>query len=397
MLKYIKPLFFKTPIIFLIILYILLYRHLNVKKLSTDTSKQTIDITYVQKIFPSATKVIPKKQVKDIYDVYNDNKHLGKIIINHSDSVKGYAGKVPILIGIENKNKIKGIEFLPNGETPSFSARINKLNFMDSWDGKDVSQIKVDDVDAVTGATMTSSAVIKNVLASTSKINMTKDSGFSITKAVKRNIILSIVTALSLLLFFSPSFEQKQKKFIKKLRTPILLIEVVIFGFLSGTMISMFLFESWMINGIEFLSFPILYIIAALAILVPIFTNKPYFCIYACPFGALQELTNNLGKKLHIPQHKIPKFAKYTRKISFTIVVLIMLFVKSIDVSSLEPFAGFLFKSASVGSLSIAITFFFLSFFFRNPWCKLFCPTGNFLDILKKPVQLYFKKQKKKR
>ena len=75
-------------------------------------------------------------------------------------SIQGYAGATPVKIYIE-KNKITKVEALKNLEGPKYMAKAKKL--LTAFEGKTVAKAKKQKVDAVTGATFTSEALIKNV------------------------------------------------------------------------------------------------------------------------------------------------------------------------------------------------------------------------------------------
>lgn len=88
----------------------------------------------------------------------------GMTVINTSTlcpDVKGYAGAVPIKIYIKD-GKISKIKSLPNAETPKFWALIKK-ELMPKWIGMDVKKATKAKVDAITGATLSSKALQKNI------------------------------------------------------------------------------------------------------------------------------------------------------------------------------------------------------------------------------------------
>lgn len=91
-------------------------------------------------------------------------KENGAVIVNTTTiakDVEGYAGTVPVKIYIK-KNKIEKVEMLKNQETPKYLAKVKKA-LLTSWDGLTVKVAKAKKVDAVTGATFTSEALIENV------------------------------------------------------------------------------------------------------------------------------------------------------------------------------------------------------------------------------------------
>jgi len=76
-------------------------------------------------------------------------------------NVKGYLSNTPLKIYITN-NKIDKIEALPNKETPKYFFKVKK-QMLGKWDGMTVNNALKAKVDGVTGATMSSDAVKKNV------------------------------------------------------------------------------------------------------------------------------------------------------------------------------------------------------------------------------------------
>ena len=91
-------------------------------------------------------------------------KENGTVIVNTTTlakDVEGYNGTVPVKIYIK-KNKIEKVEVLKNQETPKYMAKVKKA-MLTAWDGLTVKEAKNKQVDAVTGATFTSKALIENV------------------------------------------------------------------------------------------------------------------------------------------------------------------------------------------------------------------------------------------
>lgn len=76
--------------------------------------------------------------------------------------VKGFRGPTPVKIYIKG-NKIQKIEPLQNQESPKFFARAKTI--LTKFEGKSVSKAAKLEVDAKTGATFSTKALIKNVQA----------------------------------------------------------------------------------------------------------------------------------------------------------------------------------------------------------------------------------------
>ena len=91
-------------------------------------------------------------------------KEDGAFVINTTEigkNVEGYQGTTPLKVYIKN-NKVEKIEFLKSTETPKYYAKVKKA-LQDKWNGLKVKDAKAQQVDAVTGATFSSEAVIENV------------------------------------------------------------------------------------------------------------------------------------------------------------------------------------------------------------------------------------------
>lgn len=87
----------------------------------------------------------------------------GTTVVNTTSiakSVKGYGGTTPLKIYI-SKNKITKIETLANNEAPGFFAKAKKL--LSAYIGKDPKTAAKMNVDAVSGATYSSEALIGNM------------------------------------------------------------------------------------------------------------------------------------------------------------------------------------------------------------------------------------------
>lgn len=91
-------------------------------------------------------------------------KEDGMTVINTTTigkDIEGYAGPTPLKVYIK-KNKVQKIEFLKSFESPKYYVKV-KNALQEMWNGKSVKDAKNLQVDAVTGATFSSEAVIKNV------------------------------------------------------------------------------------------------------------------------------------------------------------------------------------------------------------------------------------------
>ena len=115
-------------------------------------------LTLVAGIIVAATLTSSRQAEKVI------TKEDGMTVVNTTELSKdviGYISPTPLKIYIQ-KNKVVKVEALKNQETPKYFVKV-KNAILDKWNGKKVAEAQKLKVDGVTGATMSSDAVIKNV------------------------------------------------------------------------------------------------------------------------------------------------------------------------------------------------------------------------------------------
>ena len=91
-------------------------------------------------------------------------KEKGVTVINTTSlatDIEGYVGQTPVKVYIQN-GKVLKVEALENEETPKYFDMVEK-GLMKKWNGMPVKTAEKAKVDVVTGATVSSEAVIENV------------------------------------------------------------------------------------------------------------------------------------------------------------------------------------------------------------------------------------------
>ena len=93
------------------------------------------------------------------------------LVINTTDLCKdviGYDGPTPLVIKVVN-GVVASVEALPNTESPSYFDRVLKGGLLKAVVGKKVDEAAKMQLDAVSGATYSSEAVIENLRAGLQK------------------------------------------------------------------------------------------------------------------------------------------------------------------------------------------------------------------------------------
>ena len=87
--------------------------------------------------------------------------------------IGGYQGYIHALTGVDSQQRIKSIKIIQHQETPGLGARIAEALFLEQFFGRG-KEAKTDDYDAITGATVSSAAVISAVTYSMQNIDFDK-------------------------------------------------------------------------------------------------------------------------------------------------------------------------------------------------------------------------------
>ena len=119
----------------------------------------------MKEIFAAADSFKAKKCGDiDYFEVSKENSAIGYCI---NVTARGYSGPICMVVGLDPEGVIKGIRIIAHRETPGIGARINEILagekepwFLRQFVGKQGRTVMLKkDVDAVSGATISSNAV----------------------------------------------------------------------------------------------------------------------------------------------------------------------------------------------------------------------------------------------
>lgn len=298
--------------------------------------------------------------------------------------IQGYGGTVALRIHVNKDGIVSQIEALPNSETPDFFDQAKTL--FARWQGKPVAQAMNEKVDAVSGATFSSKAIIANMnrgLAyAQQQMTAAEDESADSDKLLSANgmTIGSIAAIIVALMGAIIPIYYKSRRW----RTIQLALNVIVLGLWTGTFVSYTLLLRLFTNGMSLQQLSTLaasLIVVAVALLYPLFGRKGHYCAHLCPFGSAQELA---GKLTHRKLHLSPRQAKLLGRFRIVLwAVLMVLMLTTIFTAWIdyELFTAFLFTSAPIGVTVAAILFLLLSIWVPRPYCRFVCPTGTLLKL----------------
>jgi len=119
-------------------------------------------------VLPEGERFEPVKSGEDIiyYKAYNkDGKFIG---VAFKASGKGYSSAIETMVGMTKEGTITAIKVLNQNETPGLGANVKEESFTGRFTNKGIQNLN--EVQAITGATISSKAVIDSVFKKAQEI-----------------------------------------------------------------------------------------------------------------------------------------------------------------------------------------------------------------------------------
>lgn len=311
----------------------------------------------------------------------------GTFVVNTrvlAKDVQGYGGPVPLKIHIDKDGRLTAIEAEPNAESPSFFDHAKEL--FSRWQGKTIDEAMAEDVDAVSGATFSSKAIIRNVQRGLTyaKQHGLADGGKgaqeeSAERTVATGWTLGSIVALIAVLLGAvvPLFTNNRRLHLVQL-----VVNVVVLGLWTGTFVSYTLFLRLFAGGVSLsaigaLAAPLLMLIVAL--IYPLAGRSGHYCAHVCPFGSAQELAGKLSRRKLRITPRVLRVLTALRNLLWGVLMALLLTGTCTAWIDYELFTAFLYSSASVWVIVLAMLFLVLSVWVPRPYCRFVCPTGALL------------------
>ena len=334
--------------------------------------------------------VVSVAQGSDTLSVQPD----GTFVVNTrvlAKDVQGYGGPVPLKIHIDKDGRLTAIEAEPNAETPDFFDRAKEL--FSRWQGKTIDEAMAEDVDAVSGATFSSKAIIENVQRGLAyakqrsqwgedgSVGALETSAPSIMGSVGNSVgalgtsAPPIVALVAVLLgAVVPLFTNNRRLHLVQL-----VVNVVVLGLWTGTFVSYTLFLRLFAGGVSLsaigtLAAPLLMLIVAL--LYPLAGRSGHYCAHVCPFGSAQELAGKLSRRKLRITPRVLRVLTALRNLLWGVLMALLLTGTCTAWIDYELFTAFIYSSASVWVIVLAVLFLVLSVWVPRPYCRFVCPTG---------------------
>lgn len=143
-------------------------RHQDLETRRVARGLVAVSVESVQTLFPNAVRLADRDQTRAAQSVLDGNGAvLGYVVQSspQSDRVVGFSGATNALIGFDERERIIGVRILASRDTREHIAHVERdARFLSQWNGQSWDEAaRHSRVDTVSGATLTSLAIVEGV------------------------------------------------------------------------------------------------------------------------------------------------------------------------------------------------------------------------------------------
>jgi len=390
-----KPLRLFTGI-FLILLATAVCLHVqSSRKPSTDI---TADQTLMRQVVPGSRTFRRAKTEAPVYEALGPHQELVGFAFYTRDFVKdihGYGGPIEMIVGMDRSGTVTGITVTRQQETPAFTPEMSA--FLNRITGKNIRTPLILDknIDGITGATVTSSAIIATINAAAQKI-FSHALMSETDHPAKTPLSTRTVTRLCLILLFLPAiWACTARRTI--IRWSALLAGFLFLGIFSKEMLSTAHVAEILLLDTAGSILNLRLLLLLTAVITCLIVGRAY-CVGVCPFGFVEEALFALNRKIFHrdmrPDKKTDHRCRWIKYVLFLLVLAVCIVYRRPGLGSIEPYItlftgkGHALARALLGCILLG------SFFFLRFWCRYLCPFGAFLGLI---AQFRIRKRKRQK
>jgi len=327
-------------------------------------------------------------------DIYKARSAYGEVYVA-VEAAPGYGGPVKVAVVVDGEKRICRLAILEANETRSNFDDVIKAGLLDVFSGKYIDKIPA--VHAVSGATMTSGAILQGIDKAVHRIDAARF-GADYTETPGRISQSQIAkTAVAVCLFILALWVNSARYpwSGKWGRRGCLFLSFVTLGVIfaaqpSLSTVVLFLGGSWTSGLASYITLLCL-LLSGFIVLI---TGNNLYCRMICPFGAIQEGLSGIFRP------KAPALEPWMRWIPRLLALAVIcfgLYFRAPGNASYEPFSKVFSFAGSGFMFAVAVVSVIASLFFLRPWCGTLCPMRSVFDFLRFGRNWFIEKHSKEK
>jgi len=299
----------------------------------------------------------------------------------------GYGGPLRLAVGADARGRIEKVVIIDQKESVPFFRRILDRNVTGALAGMDCTEPAAlgKDIDAVSGATISTNAILKATRAAARRITAEglhlpvppeKETPVVFGKAEVIILVLIIAGQVSFLKHF---------KYRKQFRWTTLIGGLTIIGFLCATPVSLVNINAGLLGYWPDWRERLGWYLVFAAFFIPImFKGKNTYCSHLCPFGAIQQCLGLLGgaKPRHLPR-PLMGFGRWLPRVLAWGFILAALLYRTPGITNHEVFGTLFERTGTTFQVGLLAAVLLVSLFVRRPWCRYLCTVRPVADLVR--------------
>lgn len=339
------------------------------------------DVTpLVKNVLPGASTIQPEGSLFAGYDAAGE-------LVGYAGvgSAPGYGGPIEMLVGVDANGVILGAMIVKQRESPGFFRLVENSELITGLAERSVTEpLQLgEDLDAVTGATVSAEGVASAVRLAVRDIAAAKLN--TPLPPEKRSLQVGAPELILLLLFTSGYVGHKLKGGVwkQRVRWGTLIAGMVFIGFVYTAPLTITMFISllsgywpdWHNNLYWYL------LIGGILFVTTVDAKNPY-CSWFCPFGAFQECLAAVSHAKHYRPRDLNMPLKWVQRGLALAAIVLGLATRRPGAASYEPFATLFDVRGTTFQWVFLIMVIFASLITYRPFCNYLCPIDPVVDII---------------
>ncbi|MFA5260225.1 MAG: 4Fe-4S binding protein [Candidatus Omnitrophota bacterium] len=350
------------------------------------------ELSYARNLFPGAEDIVPVNTFPPHLKIYSASSgSKGQPLLGYAfrttalaPEIKGYAGPVDLLVGMDTLGTIVGIQLISHQETTAYVQDFNGFlqQFLNRGAGDPLVLGKT--IDGISQATVTSSAVTRSI--EESRTLMIQEV-LRIDQAGRKHPPKFfpweqlLIPGLLFILAGSGAFLRKSS-----LRWLALSGGLIYLGLIKKTMVAAaHIANIGILNLPSFSDSPLWYALMSGTILACLVGGMIY-CGSICPFAAVQELLYAAGKRLKLKAVlPSPRIDSLARTFKYTLLIVILgasFYATNPDIANVEVYVTLFTRHGSRLAWILLGIMLVSGIFHYRFWCKYFCPISAMNGLL---------------
>lgn len=352
---------------------------------------ETLELSAAQGFFPMADRIEQDSTVRSLWHVSDAKSIVVGAILRTSpaaDEIVGYQGPTDTRIAFKPDGTIIGISISASFDNEPYVGYVKsdagfekllKKYSMKQWSTLDLKQ---EQIEGVSGATMTSMAVAQGLIAAAAAYESEQAAKQTSQTAnwtgIWRTISTIAIVAFGLIIGLS------SLRGNSRVRIAFQVIVIVYLGLINGDLLSMGMFTGWAQSGIPWQNALGLVVLAAAAITLPIVARSNVYCSHLCPHGAVQQLLPRRWKTKSSMPRALVRLLFWIRPALIAWVILVTLLQLPFSLVDIEPFDAYAWRSAAWPTVVVAVLGIVVSLRVPMAYCRYGCGTGAILQYLRR-------------